>query len=313
MGQDGASGPQGAVTTGEQSIIDLRDAISEAAFPFRGEAAAMGLRLKTSRAESPVFARLDGACFKAIIARLIGCALRHAHDGSALMLRAENVAERDTGAGRAHVWIWIEPSPTRGETQPACARPVNGPNRDLNLKAARLLANRMDGHVVIEPNAEGSPAIHLEVAADAVTESRAQPSARKPVALIADDHLKQRRMASLQLEALGYDTIEVGDGDQAVRAFASQRIDLVILDWRMPKLDGVAASQKIRALNPRGAKVPILIATAETGFAAARLAERAGADRVLFKPLQAIDYAMALPGSEAAPQAGKDKPSASAA
>jgi CheY-like chemotaxis protein len=81
----------------------------------------------------------------------------------------------------------------------------------------------------------------------------------------------------------------------------------------MPKLDGVAAAQKIRASGPMGAQVPILIATAESGFAAARLAERAGADRVLFKPLQAIDYAMALPGSEAAPQAGKDKPSASAA
>ncbi len=71
--------------------------------------------------------------------------------------------------------------------------------------------------------------------------------------LIADDHPKGRSAVSQLIEEADENwkvCCEVSDGDAAVEKAAQLRPDLVMLDFAMPKLDGITAGQQIRALLP---------------------------------------------------------------
>ena len=79
----------------------------------------------------------------------------------------------------------------------------------------------------------------------------------------------------------------VEDGEQAVSAAASGRFDLVLMDIRMPNLDGVGATRSIRAMAGPAGQVPILALTANADpwDAASYLSQ--GMDGVVEKPIKA--------------------------
>ena len=85
----------------------------------------------------------------------------------------------------------------------------------------------------------------------------------------------------------GCTTESVEDGLQAVDAAASGRFDLVLMDIKMPNLDGVGATRRIRALGDGAADVPILALTANADpwDAASYLAQ--GMNGVIEKPIKA--------------------------
>ena len=68
--------------------------------------------------------------------------------------------------------------------------------------------------------------------------------------LIADDEPLQRELLSGFLRKSGYATLEAADGVDAVARVRAGGIDLVLLDQRMPRLDGPAALKEIRAADP---------------------------------------------------------------
>ncbi|HEY64078.1 MAG TPA: response regulator transcription factor [Caldilineae bacterium] len=76
--------------------------------------------------------------------------------------------------------------------------------------------------------------------------------------LIAEDEAPLRNLLKLSLENSGYEVIAVEDGEEAVKAFSSQNIDLVILDIMMPKMDGFSVCRHIR----RRSDVPVIMLTA---------------------------------------------------
>ena len=77
--------------------------------------------------------------------------------------------------------------------------------------------------------------------------------------LVADDERAVRAALAAALEECGYSVIQARDGGEAVRLFASERPDLVLLDVMMPRMDGFAACRKIRETD---ARVPVLFLTA---------------------------------------------------
>lgn len=78
--------------------------------------------------------------------------------------------------------------------------------------------------------------------------------------LLAEDDWKLRRIASDFLKKEGYIVVEAEDGEQAIEFFFNNKIDLVILDIMMPKLDGWDVCREIRSEREN---VPIIMLTAK--------------------------------------------------
>ncbi|MEP6491537.1 MAG: EAL domain-containing protein [bacterium] len=83
---------------------------------------------------------------------------------------------------------------------------------------------------------------------------------RPPVILVADDDLVMRTTMSGVLRASGYSVIEAVDGKQALDIARAQRPDVILLDLVMPKLDGFAVCEQLRA-DPATAETPVLVLT----------------------------------------------------
>lgn len=107
--------------------------------------------------------------------------------------------------------------------------------------------------------------------------------------LVAEDTAFQREVLKTRLETLGYRTTAVADGLAAVRAFERQKFDAVILDYQMPRLDGLEAALLMRRLeagDPARGRTPILTLTANLETARVDRFYEAGIDRVLAKPIR---------------------------
>jgi response regulator NasT len=109
--------------------------------------------------------------------------------------------------------------------------------------------------------------------------------------LIAEDEALIRMDLAEMLEEEGYDVVaQVGDGAAAVAQAESLRPDLVILDVRMPVLDGIAAAERIAAQRI----APVLILTAFSQRDLVERARDAGAMAYLVKPFSRSDLVPAI-------------------
>src|SRR6201991_16564 len=112
----------------------------------------------------------------------------------------------------------------------------------------------------------------------------------KRVVIAEDEALIRMDLAEMLAEE-GYDVVgQAGDGEEAIRLATEHRPDLVILDVKMPKLDGLSAAEKIA-----GDRIaPVLMLTA---FSQRELVERArdaGAMAYLVKPFSKADLVPAV-------------------
>lgn len=80
--------------------------------------------------------------------------------------------------------------------------------------------------------------------------------------LLAEDHPVTARVMSEELNLLGYEVNVAKNGIEAVEMAMTELPDLIIMDIRMPDLDGLQAAAQIRR-NPKTNGIPILAATAK--------------------------------------------------
>jgi signal transduction histidine kinase len=116
-------------------------------------------------------------------------------------------------------------------------------------------------------------------------------TASPPKILVVDDNEQNRALARAALEDEGYEVILANDGLEGVAMYEKTSADCVLLDIRMPKLDGPAACARIRAL-PNGADVPIVFLTAQREVDAFDRALGAGGDDFLTKPVQPAELVL---------------------
>jgi two-component system sensor histidine kinase/response regulator len=111
--------------------------------------------------------------------------------------------------------------------------------------------------------------------------------AEKPIAriLVIDDNEANRSLARGTLEDEGHEVLLAAGGVDGIAAFQRERPDCVLLDVRMPDIDGFAVCEQIRAL-PQGAETPILFLTASRDVDTFDRALRAGGDDFLTKPIR---------------------------
>ena len=109
--------------------------------------------------------------------------------------------------------------------------------------------------------------------------------------LVVDDDPGHRAMLRATLRAAGYDVVEAGDGQQALERVDDQTPDLVLLDLRMPRMDGITALGQLREVNPA---LPIVIMTAYGSVDTAVDALKAGAYDYLTKPLDTDELLLSI-------------------
>jgi CheY-like chemotaxis protein len=103
--------------------------------------------------------------------------------------------------------------------------------------------------------------------------------------LVADDKDDNRVLLSQMLGRLGFEVRAVADGAAAVRAFTEWGPDLILMDTRMPVMDGFDAIRSIRA-QEAGAKVRIVSVTASAFDEDRKKALEIGADDFIGKPFR---------------------------
>ncbi|QCB42522.1 response regulator [Sphingomonas sp. PAMC26645] len=104
------------------------------------------------------------------------------------------------------------------------------------------------------------------------------------VLFIEDDRMN-RRVVKDMLDVAGVSMVEAESAERGLEILDEHEFAMILVDLRMPGMDGITAIQHIRARGDAKAKVPIIVVTADI---APDLRERcltAGADDVIFKPV----------------------------
>ncbi len=104
--------------------------------------------------------------------------------------------------------------------------------------------------------------------------------------LVVDDQPANRELARLFLSDRGVAVTEAGDGETAVSLAATQAFDLILMDLRMPGLDGLGALQRIRRGVGPQALIPVLAFTANVQSEQIQQLQSQGFDGVIRKPIE---------------------------
>ncbi|SFJ29728.1 response regulator [Caulobacter sp. UNC279MFTsu5.1] len=103
--------------------------------------------------------------------------------------------------------------------------------------------------------------------------------------LFVEDNQMNRRVVAEMLRAGGVEMDEAEDGPSGLAMIDANAYDLVLMDLRMPGMDGLTAIREIRARADAKARLPVIVVTADSGSALDADCQAAGADDVIRKPV----------------------------
>jgi DNA-binding response OmpR family regulator len=104
--------------------------------------------------------------------------------------------------------------------------------------------------------------------------------------LLVDDEESVRTVLAFPLEKDGYRVVQAADGDEALKAFAANQIDLVVLDIMLPRLDGLEVCKRLRTTS----SVPIIMLTARDDELDKVIGLELGADDYITKPFSIREF-----------------------
>lgn len=275
----------------ELAPVRLRDLVDEVQDHWRAAAAMAGVTLLASYDGDP------DACVTADALRL-----RQVFDGF--------VGEAVAGARRGAVEASLKAVPAGGklriEGRVRSARDAGWDSQSLDARVrhvdsqfglevalgvvlARQIVDALGGRLADElnPGAGHTAIFELELERSAAApEPRRAAASRSAHVLVVDDNATNRMVAQALCEMFDCTCESASDGLEAVEAARAGRFDLILMDIKMPRMDGVTAARAIRALPGEAGETPIvaLTANADPDDAAGYLA--AGMDGVVEKPMK---------------------------
>jgi len=107
----------------------------------------------------------------------------------------------------------------------------------------------------------------------------------KKTILTVDDAPTMRKVVALALTAAGHEVVEAEDGLAALGLLRARKVDLIITDVNMPRMDGIEFTRQARLLPPLQ-KTPILLLTTESDPAIKNKGREAGATGWIVKPFK---------------------------
>ncbi|MCI0915253.1 MULTISPECIES: ATP-binding protein [Pseudomonas] len=172
----------------------------------------------------------------------------------------------------------------------------------LGLSIARTLAERMGGTLRGESHEGLGSTFTLEMplalASSAAAALPGALAAHTPLAqgeriLLVEDNPVNQSVIEAMLRSLGLEVSVAQDGIQAVEKVSQQRFAAILMDCRLPQLDGYEATRRIRLL-PNGGQLPIIALTANALQGDRERCMAAGMDDYLSKPLRRTDLQQVL-------------------
>ena len=298
----------------EQQPFDLRDCVRLALDLVSLRATQKGLRLVCQvEAEVPAVVIGDAAHLRQILLNLLSNAVKFTEQGEVTLkvwLPASGrlgFEVRDTGIGlsdegRSRLFQRFS------QADSSIATRYGGTG--LGLAISKQLAELMDGSMGVDSAGPGQGCrFHFEIAAPpaatdllpqlGVTATPLAPdpamAQRHPLRiLLAEDNGVNQKLALRLLEQMGYRADLASNGREAVDSVARQRYDLLLMDVRMPEMDGLQATREICQRWPAGQRPRIVAMTANALNGDRSHCLAAGMDEHLSKPLRTADLVAAL-------------------
>jgi len=271
--------------------------------------------------EPNLTAHFDPARVQQVFDRLIEAALTLNRRGAVeAILQATRVGEtlrliarvRDTGGGLASERLLAA---FEGDFSTQRVDPANA---GLGVAICRRVVDQMQGRIRAERNVGAGASVVFELTVPEVVEKAVDDNeganvGRAAHVLVVDDNATNRMVAEALCEMFDCSSESAEDGLEAVEAARTGRFDLILMDIRMPRMDGVEATRAIRALPGRAGAVPIIALTANADPEDAKVYLATGMHSVVEKPIKpekllaamsaALDEAAAGDGSAASTSA----------
>ncbi|XGC80625.1 ATP-binding protein [Bdellovibrio bacteriovorus] len=295
----------------ENIDFDLHQTLNEVTRALAFEAEKKALKLVLSiKPDVPQFVLGDPIRFRQILINLINNAIKFTETGT-VEITAQKVGSIDVktakvrfevcdsgiGMSEATVNELFKPF-TQADS--ATTRRFGGTG--LGLSICKQLVELMNGDIAVKSKLnEGSQfsftlPMHLS-APKAEFEILTKPidlSSRKLQVLIADDNLTNRLVAGQMIEKMGHQATIVSNGKEAIEALQVKTFDLVLMDCRMPELDGYQATRLIRASGKHFSQIPIIALTASAMDEDREACKAAGMSGYLAKPMTYEDLVAAI-------------------
>jgi PAS domain S-box-containing protein len=284
--------------------VDLYGLFESVLEMLRLRASQSGIALKLDVAGAPQVILADGAKLRQVLLNLLSNAVKFTERGSVTLSVRGSAADRDTVRLRFAV-IDTGPGISQDDRnrifQPfiQAGSPSSQAGTGLGLTISREFVQLMGGDLQLQsaPGAGSTFGFTLTVQQRPGALSSAQArervaglpeSERGKTILVVDDNADGRMLLHTLLAPLGFDLHEARDGVEGQERILALQPDLVLMDWRMPRMDGLELTRRVRA-QP-GLKQPrIVILTASAFEEERREALQSGADDFLRKPLEQDD------------------------
>jgi PAS domain S-box-containing protein len=279
--------------------IRVRELCAETLELFSPRAAEKGLTLALDARRLPALLAVDPDRLRQLLLNLVGNAVKFSDEGEIRVVVGWKRASQ-----RLSVKVIDQGQGLTGDQQARLFQrfsQVDGSSTrkhggtGLGLAICRGLVEAMQGTIGVDSTPGQGACFFFEITAPrceatarprSVETIRALPAfPRGARVLVADDHPVNRELVRAILTPLGAQVTEAADGLEAVEAAGAAPFDIILMDLRMPGLDGLGAMRAIRAAGGLNANVPILAfsAGADPASEAGRMA--AGFDGDLHKPI----------------------------
>lgn len=178
-----------------------------------------------------------------------------------------------------------------GQTETGFVDAAPSPINDLTSKLG-VKTNVYGDSRFLPKGTQSSTVVTKSVSAQVNQIDPVGPSEPKPAAtipslrvLLAEDHPINQQLTSIRLRELGCTVDVVETGTQAVNAVRQSVYDLILMDVRMPDMDGIQATKEIRAVKGLENGPPIIVVTADGSGSTRTRCLDAGANCLLSKPV----------------------------
>ena len=257
----------------------------------------------------PVWIKTDEAKLRQVLVNLIGNALKFTHFGFVKLVVSCSEVK---GSSKLNLVFKIQDSgcgiaPDKYEAAFGLFEQVghaelSSQGTGLGLSLSRQFARLLEGDITVssELNKGSCFTFNLAIQTDAnndVIEKRMvdklklhQPTLR---VLVVDDHSDHRTLLNQLLTSVGFKVREAFDGIQCIEIFKQWQPNVILMDIRMPKMDGLEAAKIIKA-EPSGQQTSIIAITASALDEERNEILESGINEIFLKPFSHNDLLLSM-------------------